>query len=257
MFLKHHANGTTAEIGYDDFKDRIRKGEIFPQDQVQDRILTNDEWRTVDNLRIFHRLAPLHYAKGRHLQAREMAEDEKQRLQESLEIQRSAQEALARKFFQTGETGNDFILSCLYEFLIACGEEPLMGEELAVRFTYLPSFHESLFVRVSRRGAEWELHYKSGKGPRKTRALRASDEVPRILELVEAVDLAELLENDRVWGLDGSFWAVEVTRQDKYVFRSRWSPTHKTTERRLTTFVELGKYLAGLSDLLSPPEEMY
>ena len=164
-------------------------------------------------------------------------------------MQAAEQEALARKFFQAEQSGSGIILSALYQFLIACREKPLMGYEFAVRFTHLPSFHTPLFVRASRRGAEWELHYKAGTAPENSRALRASDEAQRILDLAETVNLAEMPQDDGVLGLDGYTWAVELAQQSKYAFRYRWAPTLDTDKRGLTTFVELGKYLAGLSDL--------
>src|SRR5262245_60880739 len=71
IVLRTKATGKAHVISYNEFKDRIRRGEICPQDQVRDRVLTNDQWWTVDNLRIFHRLSPVSQAKGPYLVARE------------------------------------------------------------------------------------------------------------------------------------------------------------------------------------------
>jgi hypothetical protein len=171
--LKTHATGETRVISYDEFKERVRRGEILPEDQVQDRILTNDQWWTVDNLRIFHRLCPIRYTKGPHLVARERGEEEERRLEEISRMQAAEQAALARKFFRVDQPESDIILASLFQFLTACDEQPLAGHDFAVRFTYLPSFHTPLFVRASRLGAKWELHSRSGSDSESARSLLA------------------------------------------------------------------------------------
>src|SRR5262245_1597357 len=163
--LRTKATGEARVISYNEFKDRIRRDEVCPQDQVQDRVLTNDQWWTVDNLRIFHRLSPVSHAKGPYLVAREKAEEEKRRLEE-IEQRRAAEKAaLARKLFQVEQSERDFMLYPLFEFLTGCNEQPLTGQDFAMRFTELPSFHPPLFVRASRLGTEWELCYRSGSTP--------------------------------------------------------------------------------------------
>jgi len=84
--FKTRKTGEISALDYNEFKDRILKGEILPQDEVQDRILTNNEWRTVDNLRIFHNLSPSRYPSGPHLAARERAEAEIDRRTETCRI---------------------------------------------------------------------------------------------------------------------------------------------------------------------------
>ena len=250
IILKTHGTGETVVIGYNEFKDRIRKGEVFPEDQVQDRVLTNDEWWTVDNLRIFHNLSPIRYAKPSHLVAREKAEEENQRLEEVSQMYRAELEMRARKFFRVEQSGDDYMLSSLFCFLIACNEPPLARHEFAVRFTYWPSFHASLLVRVSRHGGEWKLYYREeGDHPKTGRSLLARDEAQQVFDLAEAVNAIELPSDDNVLGLDGSIWALEIAHRGIYALRYRWSPLLDKNKRRLAEFVALGKYLVELSDL--------
>ena len=89
IFFKVHKTGKISPLDYNEFKDRILKGEVLPQDEVQDRVLTNNEWRTVDNLRIFHHLSLRRHPSGPHLAARERAEAEMDRLSEAWRIQTS------------------------------------------------------------------------------------------------------------------------------------------------------------------------
>jgi hypothetical protein len=244
-------------MGYDEFKERIRKGEVSPGDQVQDRVLTNDQWWTVDNLRIFHRLSPSRHVKGPHLVAREKAEEEKRRLEEVHQMQAAQQRVLASKFFHVELPRADIMASFLFEFLTACHEEPLVSGDFAVRFSYLPSFHSPLFVRASRRGERWELHYKAGVGSETGHSLLADDEAQQLIDLTESVNLTEMPYKEDVIGLDGARWSLEIARQGIYTFRQRWSPVHDTSERRLAEFVALGKYLVQLSDLRQSADEMY
>ena len=244
--FKSHATGKTAVIDYNKFKDRIRKGELFPLDQVRDRVLTDDRWWPVNDLSIFHRLSPTHYAKGRRLIARENAEQEMQRFQESGRIPAAKHEALAREFFQLGVSRSAGTPSAFSRFLVTSNEEPLVHDEFAVRFTYLRSFHIPLFVRASRRGAEWKLDYKAGEGSRITRPLPTSDGTHRILHLADALNRTEMPLDDNVRGLDGSVWALEIFQHDHYTFRYRWSPPN-----------ELGGYLVELSGLVSSDHELY
>ena len=249
IFFKNRETGEVTTLPYNEFKDGIRKGEVLPQDEVQDRVLTNNEWRTVDNLRIFHKLSPDRYPSGPYLAARERAEAERDRLSEECRIQEAAQEALAREFFKPANAESGFMLRCLYRFLIECREAPLTCDEFAVRFTYLPSFHPSLFVRASHHGGKWELSCRAQNGPTINHLPLAPEDGRRLLSLAEAVNLAAMPVDDDVLGLDGSTWALEACCSGGHAFRHRWSPAHDTEKRALTEFVALSRYLVKLSGL--------
>jgi len=253
--FKTRKTGEISALDYNEFKDRILKGEVLPQDEVQDRILTNNEWRTVDILRIFHDLSPSRYPSGPHLAARERAEAEIDRRTETRRIQAAEQQALAREFFQRAYP-DDSTLVHLYQFLTECRELPLTRGEFAVRFTYLPSFHAPVFVRASQHVANWELTCKAGNRPAIHHLPLAPDDAQRLVSLAEAVNLNAMPADDDIIGLDGSTWALEVSRAGSYALRHRWSPTDLTEERGLTEFVGLGRYMLNLSGLKSGANEL-
>jgi hypothetical protein len=259
ILLKSHGTEKCVVMGYDEFKERIRKGEVFPADQVQDRVLTNEQWWTVDNLRIFHRLSPARHAKGPHLVAREKAEEEKRCLEEVHQMQAAQRQALASKFFCVEHPRRNILMSSLFEFLTACHEDPLASEEFAVRFSYMPSFHPALFVRAARRRGNWELHYKAADSETSEtgHSLLANNEAQQLIDLIECVNLTEMPDEDDVIGLDGATWSLEIARQGIYALRQRWSPLHDTSERELAEFVALGKYLVQLSKLRQSKDELY
>ena len=64
MHFRKQGSRRERELDYDDFKTRIAAGEIQPLDEVRDAYLTSNEWRTVNNLRLFHRLAPEEHEQG-------------------------------------------------------------------------------------------------------------------------------------------------------------------------------------------------
>lgn len=66
------------EISLDELKTRIASNEIGPKALVCDRVLTNGEWWSLDNLNLFHTHSPVHYEAGRHLRKKRQMQDEKQ-----------------------------------------------------------------------------------------------------------------------------------------------------------------------------------
>jgi hypothetical protein len=54
-------NQVHYEIDYSSFKDRLRKGEISPSARVASPILTDGEWRSVGDLRLYDRIRKLGY----------------------------------------------------------------------------------------------------------------------------------------------------------------------------------------------------
>jgi hypothetical protein len=54
-------------VALDDLKARIRCGEIGPKARIRDRVLTNGQWWTLDNLNLFHKSSPMQHPAGKHL----------------------------------------------------------------------------------------------------------------------------------------------------------------------------------------------
>jgi len=65
------------EVPLEELKSRIASGEIGPKSLVRDRILTNEEWWTLDNLNLFHHHSPVHHDAGPHLRRKRQLEDER------------------------------------------------------------------------------------------------------------------------------------------------------------------------------------
>lgn len=66
------------EISLDELKIRIASSEIGPKALVCDRVLTNGEWWSLDNLNLFHTHSPVHHDAGAHLRKKRQMQDEKQ-----------------------------------------------------------------------------------------------------------------------------------------------------------------------------------
>lgn len=81
-----------VEISLEEFKQQVRQGEIGPKTRVQDKILTDNEWQTADNFKIFHRNSPVSYPYGEHLLKR--IENEKLKEAQARRISRRNQEYL-------------------------------------------------------------------------------------------------------------------------------------------------------------------
>ena len=65
------------EISLDKLKTRIASSEIGPKALVCDRVLTNGEWWSLDNLNLFHTHSPIHYEAGGHLRKKQQMQEEK------------------------------------------------------------------------------------------------------------------------------------------------------------------------------------
>lgn len=65
------------EISLDELKTRIASSEIGPKALVCDRVLTNGEWWSLDNLNLFHTHSPVHHQAGGHLRKKQQIKDEK------------------------------------------------------------------------------------------------------------------------------------------------------------------------------------
>jgi len=69
--IKETETSTTMMVGLYELKARIQRGEARPDVLVCDRVLTNNEWWTLDNLNIFHNNSPIKYPPGRHLREKQ------------------------------------------------------------------------------------------------------------------------------------------------------------------------------------------
>ena len=267
VLFKSHATSVISLIAYEEFKRRIRTGEIVPNDQIKDRMLSHNQWRPVDDVIIFHKISPISYPKGPHIveleeankadQQRQKAWKKKsaeakiaqQREEEAGEKAHAKEEKLVRKFFQIKQS--DEVAHYNYRFLIACGEKPLTHEEFAVRCIYMPFDDAPRFVRVSRRGKKWVLCRNAFIGDlckTKTRYLKPdSDDVRLIITLAESVDLARMSEEEKILALDGDGWTLEIAQHSSYTYRYRWAPSCCTDERDLAEFLDLCEHLETLA----------
>jgi hypothetical protein len=66
------------EVALDDLKAQIASGEIGPKALVCDRVLTNGEWWSLDNLNLFHTYNPAYCEAGTHLRKKQWAQKEKE-----------------------------------------------------------------------------------------------------------------------------------------------------------------------------------
>lgn len=110
---------------------------------------------------------------------------------------------------------------------------PAAAEASALRFTWLPTFHHPVIVRIERTGHEARLVAKqlSGEGGYEPGVIER--EVTRPLSATEVEKLDVILSTTKVLeqrptecdsGLDGSQWIVEGVNRDSYLFVNRWSP---------------------------------
>lgn len=110
---------------------------------------------------------------------------------------------------------------------------PATAGTSTLRFTWLPSFHHPVIVRIERTGHGARLVAKqlSGKGGYEPGVIER--EVTRPLSATEVAKLDVILSTTKVLeqrptecdsGLDGSQWIVEGINRDGYVFVNRWSP---------------------------------
>ena len=136
-------------------------------------------------------------------------------------------------------------------YLMAEQEEP---PEFALRFTYLPSFSPSVFIRVDKEGDDYWLIVKhlSGAGGYDAGTIASSNRKPlsdrqvgqltRMLS--ESAFFDEPNEECRM-GFDGTQWIFEQVDASGYRMIKRWSPDEGKAR-------ELGELLIELSGL-DPP----
>lgn len=135
MQLRDSENAKPSEITYEHFKTLIARGDIHPHTLVSDNILTDDEWRTADNLRIFQKLSPTKHPPGDHLKKRiafEQARDAHLRCAWDLQ----------REYMEGSLIEERYGLARLTEVL---GANEVHG---AARLIFMPSFFPEQIVTV-------------------------------------------------------------------------------------------------------------
>ncbi len=126
---------------------------------------------------------------------------------------------------------------------------PSTVDTSTLRFTWLPTFHHPVIVRIerSRQGAQLIAKQLSGKGgyePGKverevTRPLSAI-EMAKLDTILSATKVLEQRATDCNTGLDGSQWIVEGADHNGYHFVNRWSPQEGSVR-------EFGDFVLALS----------
>jgi hypothetical protein len=103
-----------------------------------------------------------------------------------------------------------------------------------IRFTWLPSFHHSVIVRIDRSGSSARLIAKQLSGHGGYAPGDIARTVDRPLTSAERRELADLLDREQLFaqtvdpcempGLDGAEWLFEDARGNGYRFVKSWSP---------------------------------
>ncbi|HEV7406582.1 MAG TPA: hypothetical protein VGO11_26765 [Chthoniobacteraceae bacterium] len=142
--------------------------------------------------------------------------------------------------------------------------EPVLLSRMAqpieeYRFLYVPSFDRSFSVRVTKSGETFAMRAVMLSGKSGAVAGRIIDDRSRALTKADWDKFQGLLAEASFWqrpspphpvgGRDGAMWVMEGTGGYRYRMHRVWTPTYKTEERGLGSFIELGKYLAVLSGL--------
>lgn len=121
--------------------------------------------------------------------------------------------------------------------------------KFALRFSYIPSFSSSIFIRIQEDRGIYTLLAKrlDGAGGYEPGSIASSKKVR--LSAQEVADLQQLLREDALFkekadgcsaGFDGSRWLFELVDPQGYRFVKRWSPTEGAGRR-------LGQHLVGLA----------
>ncbi|HEV2078496.1 MAG TPA: hypothetical protein VGR19_01175, partial [Allosphingosinicella sp.] len=123
-------------------------------------------------------------------------------------------------------------------------------DALAVRFTWLRSFHPPVVVRIEgARSKGFQLVAKELSGPGGYEPGQVARTVNRQLTAAEAARLHEMLARSRLFslpakdclmGCDGASWVFEGVDSDGYHFVDRWTPEEGRVK-------ELGMFFLGLS----------
>ena len=121
--------------------------------------------------------------------------------------------------------------------------------EMAIRFSYIPSFSPSIFVRLHKDDDGYTLYAKrlSGAGGYEPGSISSSKRIR--LSDQQASELELLLQREALFdepadgcssGFDGSKWIFETVERQNYTMIKRWSPTEGPA-------YNLGRYLVELT----------
>jgi hypothetical protein len=128
--------------------------------------------------------------------------------------------------------------------------------EFALRFSYIPSFTPSIFIRVHKKGSDYQLIAKtmSGAGGYDPGTISMSKEMR--LSKLQVRELERLLEDGKFFipppvecgmgHFDGSEWVFEEVSNSGYKMVKHWSPEKGSAH-------DLGTYLVELSGLSFDP----
>ncbi|WP_293646008.1 hypothetical protein [Sphingopyxis sp. RIFCSPHIGHO2_12_FULL_65_19] len=103
-----------------------------------------------------------------------------------------------------------------------------------LRFTWLPTFHHPVIVRIERSGEHATLiakqlsgegGYEPGKVEREVRRPLSAAEIGKLRAILFRTKVLEQRATECDNGLDGSQWIVEGVSHEGYRFINRWSPT--------------------------------
>lgn len=131
-------------------------------------------------------------------------------------------------------------------YLLSEHEKP---PEFALRFSYIPSFTPSVFVRIHKEGDEYWLiakemdgagGYDPGSIDRSKRVRLSSEQVAELQRLLDEESLFDEPPDTCQLGFDGSEWLFEMIDPNGYRMIKRWSPTEGAG-------YNLGRYLFDLS----------
>ena len=90
-------DNSPESIEYEAFKKQIISGDIGPDTHVRDRVLTDDQWMSADNLGIFHKMSPSKHPHGRIL--KQKLRQEARRMQQRQKIAAKLKEYAAVRTF--------------------------------------------------------------------------------------------------------------------------------------------------------------
>ncbi|MEH6759444.1 MAG: hypothetical protein V7676_18375 [Parasphingorhabdus sp.] len=105
--------------------------------------------------------------------------------------------------------------------------------EFSLRFSYIPSFDPSVFIRIEAEGEGLKLIAKELTGAGgydpgrlgRSKELRLTDQqAERLQKLLDAEALFQMPSKTCEMGFDGSQWIFEMVDKDGYKMVNRWSP---------------------------------